>query len=337
MPQDLSDTLECADVIIIPDNDTLGQEFATKVANSLTKSNVIKVLDLTKKWPNLKEKGDITDVFEMVNNDEEVLKLLKELEEETTIYNEEIKLQKGKIKKEKEEFFKEKIEIDGKEIEIDLKIPKDFRIEGNKIFAYVRDGLKYVWKKLSSSLVFIKSILEKVDNGEQKVEIVYYKVIKKEWKSIIVDKNVLNNSHSILTLGNKGIPVTSKNSVHWVNYFSELEQDNYDKLPVIRTIDRLGWVDEKTFIPYVNRDVKLEGEENMTSWLEGFKSKGTLSKWIETMKPLRENNIFRVVLASSFVPPLLKYISSRTFIVNVWASSKSGKSAALFASLSAWR
>ena len=68
MPQDLTDTLESADICIIPDNDKVGKEFATKVANLLTKSNTVKILDLTKKWENLKEKGDITDVFEMIKD-----------------------------------------------------------------------------------------------------------------------------------------------------------------------------------------------------------------------------------------------------------------------------
>ena len=290
---------------------------------------------MRKKWPNLKEKGDITDVFEMVNNDEEVLKLLKELEEETSIYNEENILQNGKIRKGKnKKFFSEKIKIGEEEIEIDLKIPDGYKIEDNKIWEEIKENK---WVVLSHSVVLIKSILENIDTSEQKVELIYYKSNKKEWKTLIVDKNIINNSNNILTLGNKGIPVSSNNNLKWVRYFAELEQENIEKIPYIRTVNRLGWVDEKTFIPYANQDVKLEGEENMTSWLKGFKSSGTLENWVKVMKPLRENNIFRVVLSSSFVPPLLKYISSRTFIVNVWGSSKSGKSAALFASLSAWR
>ena len=40
-----------------------------KIANILTEKSTVKILDLTKKWKELKEKGDITDVFEMVNND----------------------------------------------------------------------------------------------------------------------------------------------------------------------------------------------------------------------------------------------------------------------------
>ena len=82
-----TETLQGSDIVIIPDNDKPGQEFATKVADSLAGSaNTIKLLDLTKKWQDLKEKGDITDVFEMVNNDADVLSKLEELEKETSIY-----------------------------------------------------------------------------------------------------------------------------------------------------------------------------------------------------------------------------------------------------------
>lgn len=323
MPQDTPNILENADVIIIPDNDKPGQEFAIKVANSLTKSNIIKVLDLTKKWPDLKEKGDITDVFEMVNNDEEVLKKLKELEEETSIYERKVKLEKTTVKKAEKEgeeiqVYKEKILIGNKEININLKIPNGYKIEEGKILEKVYSGKKKVWMLFSNSIVLIKSILENIVTGEQKLELIYYKPNKKEWKILKVDKNVINNKNSILSLGNKGIPITSNNSPSWIRFFAELEQENYDNIPTIQTIDRLGWVNNKTFIPYANRDVMLEAEENAISWIEGFKSKGTLKNWIKAMKPLRKNNIFRVVLASSFVPPLLKYIGARTFIVNVW-------------------
>ena len=62
-----------------------------KIANSLTKSNTIKILYLTKKWETLKEKGDITDVFEMVKDDKKVLEQLEELEKETPLFEKNIK------------------------------------------------------------------------------------------------------------------------------------------------------------------------------------------------------------------------------------------------------
>lgn len=338
LPQDLTDTLSCADISIIPDNDAVGKEFAMKVANSLTKANSIKILDLTKKWHDLKTKGDITDVFEMVNDDKAVLKGLEELEEETEFYERQGKLERAKIKKnvKRKSFFKEKIQANGQDIEINLKIPRAYKVEDNKIYVKKKMGEEMVWVVWSKSLVFIKSILENIDTGEEKIELVYYKPNKKEWRTLIVDKNTINNARNIVTLGNKGLPITSNNSASWVEYLSALEQENYNNIPTFRTINRLGWVDNKIFIPYANEDVMLEAEENVESWLKGYKSSGTLEKWIETIKPLRKNDIFRIVLASAFVPPLLKHINSRTFILNIWGPSKIGKSSTLVAALSAF-
>lgn len=341
MPQDLTDTLSSADILIISDNDKVGKEFATKVANLLTKSNTVKILDLTKKWEDLKEKGDITDVFEMVGNDKEVLEKLEELEKETSLYEKKIELKAGSVDKPKRKgkkgIYQEKILLGEEEINIDLKIPKPYKIEDGKMYnSYINRKGEVVWVEFSPSIVLIKSILENIETGEEKIELLYYKPNKKEWRTLKVDKNIINNKQNIVTLGNRGLPITSENSNGWVNFLSKLEQENYDKIPTIQTIDRLGWVNDKIFIPFVNGDVVLDAEENSMSWLRGYATSGTIEKWVETMETLRSNDIFRVVLASGFVPPLLRYIGSRTFIVNLWGTSKSGKSASLYASLSAF-
>lgn len=344
LPQDLADTLESADICIIPDSDKVGKEFAMKIANLLTKSNTVKILDLTKKWETLKEKGDITDVFEMIKDDKKVLEQLEELEKETPLFEDSIKLNKLTLKGNKEneeeteiQTYQEKILLGKKELDINLNIPNSYKIEEGKIWRKIWiDKKKYKWLEFSPSIVLINAILENIETGEEKVKLLYYKPNKKKWKELKVDKNVINNRQSIVTLGNKGLPINSNNGSEWVNFLSKLEQENYNKIPTLQTIDRLGWVDDKTFIPYASNDVILDADENSMSWLKGYRKSGTLETWIETMKGLRKNKIFRLVLASAFVPPLLRHIGSRSFIVNVWGTSRSGKSASLYASLSAW-
>lgn len=52
-------------VAIIPDNDEVGRAYAETIANELlpvTKS--VKIVDLCDEWENLKDKGDITDIYE---------------------------------------------------------------------------------------------------------------------------------------------------------------------------------------------------------------------------------------------------------------------------------
>ena len=56
---------EGLDVAIIPDNDEVGRQFAAMVAKEiLPYAKSVKIIDLTQEWPDLAEKGDITDVLE---------------------------------------------------------------------------------------------------------------------------------------------------------------------------------------------------------------------------------------------------------------------------------
>lgn len=56
---------EGLDVAIIPDNDEVGRQFASMVAKEiLPYAKSVKMIDLTQEWPDLAEKGDVTDVLE---------------------------------------------------------------------------------------------------------------------------------------------------------------------------------------------------------------------------------------------------------------------------------
>ena len=63
---------------------------------------------------------------------------------------------------------------------------------------------------------------------------------------------------------------------------------------------------------------------------------GEMEKWVETMRPHRERDKFRFILAASFAAPLLRILKQRIFFVYNWGGSKGGKTAALKAALSAW-
>ncbi len=56
------------DVVILPDNDAPGRSMAAKVAHELHgRATSVKVLDLTQEWPDLPEKGDVSDVLDILH------------------------------------------------------------------------------------------------------------------------------------------------------------------------------------------------------------------------------------------------------------------------------
>lgn len=271
-------SLKGADVVIIPDNDKVGQEFGRRVAESI-KDEVksVKLLDLTKKFE-IKEKEDITDVFEKVNNDEEVLKKLDELINETSPY---IKIKKATKSKPKEERYTIP------KLGIERNVPFDYDISEEKGIRCWRNNKV---KPISPIPIVITKILKSLDTGEEKIEICYY-YQKKDWKKLIVDKNVISSKNNITILSKDGIPVTTTNAKDLVDWFYNLEISNYEKTKIEYTTSKMGWIDKKTFIPFRNGDVSLDLEKGIKGWLQNIgKKKGNIEGWQKHIKEFLDND-----------------------------------------------
>ena len=80
----------------------------------------------------------------------------------------------------------------------------------------------------------------------------------------------------------------------------------------------------------------LDIDPSQQAMAMAYTKQGEMDGWIETMRPHRERDKFRFILAASFAAPLLRIIRQRIFFVYNWGGSKGGKTAALKAALSAW-
>ncbi len=75
LPQ-YTEALKSRNVIVIPDNDTQGKNFAVETCNALAgHAASVKMIDLTDEWSGLPEKGDISDVFQMGKPEDVLIKL----------------------------------------------------------------------------------------------------------------------------------------------------------------------------------------------------------------------------------------------------------------------
>lgn len=321
-----TESLENGNIVIIPDNDKVGQEFAQRVANSLTgKVNRVQLLDLAKKWPNLKEKGDITDVFEMVGNDDEVLKALGELENETAIFVKPKEVNKDELKDQFIEF---------EELGLKLFVPSKYEIDKHSQI-FVWDYSKQIPKKeLVSPIPIVPiRILRNVYNGEEKVEIAFLK--KEKWKTIIVDKNNLYSNYRIQSLANKGVPVTSQNASQLVEWFFDLENANVENenLKINFIADRMGWVDRTTFIPYRSNNISLDLKKGIKTWLSNIAQKnGSMEGWVSNISEFLnqdETGIIRFSLGVGFSSCLLDILQFRGTIYHIWGNSGIGKTGLL--------
>lgn len=208
-------------------------------------------------------------------------------------------------------------------------IPHQKCFKGNKHYLFHYELNKqgtFDYILISSCPIFSTQIIENIDTDKTKIEISFFKNGK--WLKKIVPTEILYNRPT--ELSQYGLKITSSNAKYFKEYITNFELEN--EIPIINTVDHLGWRnDNKEFIPY-SETLKLEHEEI----LEGYSKNGTLEEWSNAISKYRDNHIFRFILSSAFTAPLIPLLNERPFMVYNFAPSRSGKTALLNVAISAF-
>ena len=177
-----------------------------------------------------------------------------------------------------------------------------------------------------------------IDTGIHKVKLAFS--LGRRWSTIIEDRSIISDSRSIIGLSKYGIMVNSETSKPLVRYLADVEQMNYDLIPEVSSVGRLGWIDDYGFSPYVDGLV-FDGEEEYRTRFESIQEHGRRDVWLDTVKAVRSgktpgNVIARIVLAASFASVLVKPCNCLPFFVHLWGGTETGKTVGLFLAASVW-
>ena len=177
--------------------------------------------------------------------------------------------------------------------------------------------------------------LVNIDTGIHKVKLAFS--LGRRWGSVIEDRNVISDSRSIIGLSKYGIMVNSETSKPLVRYLADVEQLNYEQIPEVSSVGRLGWIDDYGFSPYVE-DLVFDGEEEYRTRFESIQEHGRRDVWLDIVKAVRSgktpgNVIARIVLAASF---LVKPCNCLPFFVHLWGGTETGKTVGLLLAASVW-
>lgn len=180
--------------------------------------------------------------------------------------------------------------------------------------------------------------LVNIDSGIHKVKIAFS--LGRRWNYVIEDRSTISDSRSIIGLSKYGVMVNSETAKPLVRYLSEVEQLNYDDIPEVASVGRLGWIDDYGFSPYVD-DLVFDGEEEFRTRFESIRSRGSRQEWLNCCRKVRAgktpgNVIARIVLAASFASVLVKPCSCLPFFVHLWGGSETGKTVGLLLAASVW-
>lgn len=180
--------------------------------------------------------------------------------------------------------------------------------------------------------------LVNVDTNVHKVKLAYR--LGKRWNTVIEDRNTVSDSRSIIGLSKYGIMVNSETSKALVRYLADIEQMNYDLIPEVSSVGRLGWIEGYGFSPY-EEELVFDGDEEYRTRFESIQEKGDREAWLECVRAVRKgrtpgNVISRIALAASFASVLVEPCHCLPFFVHLWGGSEVGKSVGLVLAASVW-
>ncbi len=185
------------------------------------------------------------------------------------------------------------------------------------------------------SVILISKRFENIDTGIESVEISFFR--NGRWKKIFAPRSSVFNRNSIIRYADSGMPISSCSAGEIVRYLSEYESVNIQNIPLIKSISRIGWVNEE-FFPYsIAEEVKFETDLKEESDIaESTRCKGDFYTWKNYAIEVRKNMFARFLLSASFASPLLEKLNHRVFFTHIWNDSRSGKTAAIKLGVSIW-
>ena len=211
---------------------------------------------------------------------------------------------------------------------LNLRTPVKWRYSDYGIFKIGENGETLVCR----TPIILTRRLENIVTREEKIEVAFKR--DKRWTHAAYERDTIFKSQNITILSKLGCTITSENAKKVVAFLGDLEAENIDLIPKVEATSVFGWQPGNRFIPgYDEGGITLDIEPQIAA---GFNQSGSMEEWIEVMRPHRERERFRFILAAGFAAPLLRIVKQRSFFVFNWGNSKGGKTAALEAALSAW-
>lgn len=196
------------------------------------------------------------------------------------------------------------------------------------------DEKKYAPVMVCRTPIILTQRLRSMETGEEKMEVAFKR--DNAWHKAIFPRSTIFTARGITQLADLGCTVTSENAKHVVSFLSALESENIDIIKRADSTGTFGWQTKNRFIPGFDDDIVLDIDPSQRGMAAAYAQSGTLTSWLDLMRPHRARDKFRFILAASFTAPLLRIIRQRIFFVYNWGGSKGGKTAALKAALSAW-
>lgn len=176
--------------------------------------------------------------------------------------------------------------------------------------------------------------LRNIDTGKVKLKLAFNRGGK--WETVVANKVTLASASKVVELAEDNISVTSRTAPAFVEYISDMENLNYERLPEVKSVTRLGYIKGEGFLPYV-KDIEFDGGRSYQEIYDSIGESGDISRWLEAINMVRQTSLAaRIMVAASFASALVAPLGTLPFFVHLWGGTGNGKTVALMAAASIW-
>lgn len=200
--------------------------------------------------------------------------------------------------------------------------PIGFRVDENIGVTKLKDDDEI---PICRTPIVTSKVYNDYETGKEKVELSWQN--RGRTKKEVFDREVISDSRQIIGLSSYGIDINSVNNRDMIAYFQNFESENLNQIEYMESHTRMGWLDNscQEFVPY-SSSIEYTPESNRIN-KKDFQASGDKEEYIENLKQLRQDKGIHALNGLAFVPPLLKVINGRRFLLHLRAFTESGKTA----------
>jgi len=198
----------------------------------------------------------------------------------------------------------------------------------------IKEITSYGERKACSHPILPIKILKNAETGFCKVVIAFK--LKNCWSEITVDKEIISSSSKIVSLSKYGIRVTSENSKALVEFLSDIESLNEDRIVNMVSTSKLGWINGE-FMPY-GTSVVFDNLQSFKTVSESMKERGSRSKWYDLALEIRKAKRIesQISIVASLSSPIIELVNGLPFILDIFGKTGRGKTVSLMLAASIW-
>jgi hypothetical protein len=207
--------------------------------------------------------------------------------------------------------------------------------------------------EVSPCPLIISRRLRDEDTGEVKVELAFRRTPAAGWSTVVTDRQTMQDSKLIPKLAREADLVASSDlAKELARYLPAFEQENYDRLPLVRSVSALGWrggppsADPVFFVwgrevivatgaapPRVVVDPPGPGEAQL---LDAMRAGGSWEGWLDAFRIAFGHPVAATAVYAGLASPLFPILGLSGVVIHLCNLTSRGKTTAAQLSASSW-